>query len=673
MKRLILFLLLIINFNLYSQEICNNGIDDDLDGLIDLQDTTDCFCELSQPDSSISSLIPNPSFDQRSCCPSAASQLNCVNNWIQASGATSDYFNSCGLLAVGTFPPPPTPLPNGTGYVGFFDDFFPSANSIIYKEYLGTCLTDTMKIGVNYQVEFFLANSFGNLTTEIAIYGATNCTNLPFGNLLPTASSLCPTTVTPANWMILAFDTATCSSSSWVRVTLNFTATQNYTAIVLGPSCTNNSGSNYYYIDNLTLNETSLFTPTVSISDSGHYCQENLKLKADFDSIPLSFQWYKDGIALVGETDSNYSVLIGGIGAYQVQLLYDSGCVITKPFNVIATSVTFDIDSSGSCPVGPSTGKIYVSNIQGGTKPYTLSLNSITFVTDTFFNQLSPGNYLLTVRDSNLCESSQIIMIGAFNMPVASFITDSICLGEASILMDNSYISKGSINQWGWNVPGNPTTQNTTIIYGTDGVYSITHIVVSDSGCIDDTTINVVVNPLPIADFTFNPKEIYTFNPGVCFTNLSTGAINYYWDFDFIGATGNSLLTNPCIVQFPSNQEKTYNVKLLVTSDKGCLDSVYVSVIVLDEFLLYVPNSFSPNNDDINDDFSVSATGIDSYEILIFNNWGELIYSSSDPLDSWDGKFNGAIVPAGVYIYKIRLKAENREVREKFGHINILH
>jgi gliding motility-associated-like protein len=133
------------------------------------------------------------------------------------------------------------------------------------------------------------------------------------------------------------------------------------------------------------------------------------------------------------------------------------------------------------------------------------------------------------------------------------------------------------------------------------------------------------------------------------------------------------LLTNPCIVQFPSNQEKTYNVKLLVTSDKGCLDSVYVSVIVLDEFLLYVPNSFSPNNDDINDDFSVSATGIDSYEILIFNNWGELIYSSSDPLDSWDGKFNGAIVPAGVYIYKIRLKAENREVREKFGHINILH
>jgi hypothetical protein len=73
MKRLILFLLLIINFNLYSQEICNNGIDDDLDGLIDLQDTTDCFCELSQPDSSISSLIPNPSFDQRSCCPSAAS------------------------------------------------------------------------------------------------------------------------------------------------------------------------------------------------------------------------------------------------------------------------------------------------------------------------------------------------------------------------------------------------------------------------------------------------------------------------------------------------------------------------------------------------------------------------------------------------------------------------
>ena len=236
-----------VAFPYLSQEICDNGIDDDLDGLIDLQDTTDCFCKLSIPDSSISTLIPNPSFEQRTCCPSMSSQMNCVDNWIQATGATADYFNSCGLLAVGTFPPPPLPLPNGTGYVGFFDNF--GTLNLPYKEYIGTCLNDTTKRGVNYQLDYFISNSLGNLTTEIAIYGTTDCANLPFGSLLNTSSSFCPTTVTPLDWTLLAIDTVTCSSTSWVGGSLNFTATQNYSAIVIGGSCRNNPNTNYYFLD----------------------------------------------------------------------------------------------------------------------------------------------------------------------------------------------------------------------------------------------------------------------------------------------------------------------------------------------------------------------------------------------------------------------------------------
>ena len=120
---LYIFTILLIQGFAFSQEVCDNGMDDDLDGLIDLQDTTDCFCQLVKADSSLSSLIPNPSFESRTCCPSAASQLSCANNWVQASGATSDYFNTCGLRAIGTWPQPPLPLPDGNGYVGFFNNF----------------------------------------------------------------------------------------------------------------------------------------------------------------------------------------------------------------------------------------------------------------------------------------------------------------------------------------------------------------------------------------------------------------------------------------------------------------------------------------------------------------------------------------------------------------------
>ncbi|KAA3631883.1 MAG: hypothetical protein DWQ02_15640, partial [Bacteroidetes bacterium] len=87
----ILFLLLLTHQWLHGQEICDNAIDDDGDGLVDLNDD-DCLCDALWP----SSLIPNPSFEERSCCPTENAQLYCANNWIQASSPTTDYVHTCG-------------------------------------------------------------------------------------------------------------------------------------------------------------------------------------------------------------------------------------------------------------------------------------------------------------------------------------------------------------------------------------------------------------------------------------------------------------------------------------------------------------------------------------------------------------------------------------------------
>src|SRR5690606_37569128 len=107
---------------LSAQEVCDNSIDDDGDGLIDLNDP-DCTC--AGIIGSIDSLIPNPSFEDTLCCPTSYSQMHCAATWIQASYGTSDYFNRCGYTYVpineGTadtlYPPPPGA---GDGYVGFY-------------------------------------------------------------------------------------------------------------------------------------------------------------------------------------------------------------------------------------------------------------------------------------------------------------------------------------------------------------------------------------------------------------------------------------------------------------------------------------------------------------------------------------------------------------------------
>ena len=77
-------------------EICDNALDDDGDGMIDLNDE-DCFCEMQIPES----LIPNPSFEEQNCCPSERSQLNCATDWIQASDPTTDLIHDCGWVGLG--------------------------------------------------------------------------------------------------------------------------------------------------------------------------------------------------------------------------------------------------------------------------------------------------------------------------------------------------------------------------------------------------------------------------------------------------------------------------------------------------------------------------------------------------------------------------------------------
>jgi len=113
LKFKLLFILALFFSFAYTQEICDNGIDDDGDGLIDLNDVTDCNC----PPVVIPSLIPNPSFEAHTCCPSSYSQVTCASGWSQATSATSDYFN-CGYNFGATTNAGLSPPPDGTGYLG---------------------------------------------------------------------------------------------------------------------------------------------------------------------------------------------------------------------------------------------------------------------------------------------------------------------------------------------------------------------------------------------------------------------------------------------------------------------------------------------------------------------------------------------------------------------------
>lgn len=321
---LFFFLLVLIPSSFFAQEICDNGIDDDGNGLIDLQDST-CNCKWTLPQNT-PSIILNHSFEDTLCCPTNHSQITCARGWQRGTIGSSDYFNTCGYLPPRSlfFKPQPTPIADGNGFAGFLHG--PNVNT----EYIGICLSDTLFAGVSYKLLFQVAHARGVDTGSFGLFGADDC------SLLPITSLGCPTMPSTSPWVssdwecLDSVDLILDTNNVWNDVLMTFTPSTDITTIIIGPSCKFIQKISYYYLDNLILNEFSYFEPSLQIKSQGIHCQDNLVLHANYTSIPNSIQWYKDSIALIGHTSSSYRVAKNEHGTFTVRMLSESGCEIAS-------------------------------------------------------------------------------------------------------------------------------------------------------------------------------------------------------------------------------------------------------------------------------------------------------------------------------------------------------
>ncbi len=253
------------------------------------------------------SLIPNPSFEDHSCIPTSYSQLNCADTWIQASDATSDYlyegsFN--GMYIDSAY--------SGVGYAGYID------GGTGYKEYIGACLLEPMTVGETYNLELSIA---GTQDAGFSFWGTSTCNDLPF------SGSACPQGL--GNWQVLNEQTVTLNGG-WKTINISITPTQNITAVLIGPSCTSSVsggfGFGYYAVDDLNLSS-SLLSP---IEVLGTYCSKNMILKSRSKSsyTDIKYQWFRNGIELIGETDTILNISQNGYGTgdYQIMGIVREGC-----------------------------------------------------------------------------------------------------------------------------------------------------------------------------------------------------------------------------------------------------------------------------------------------------------------------------------------------------------
>ena len=286
--------------------------------------------------------------------------------------------------------------------------------------------------------------------------------------------------------------------------------------------------------------------------------------------------------------------------------------------------------------------------------------------------------YILIVSDGcNTPADSVAITIAINPLPVVNFIADDTmgCVPLCVNLKDISTVAGGDVITWNWSF--GDSTSNSVMetplqhCYTKPGNYNISLSVTSNKGCIETYTDTgmIRVYTRPDADFMLGPQPAKVSDAKICFTNPGSSVTSWLWNFGDPNDTTGSLLQNPCHMYSDTGR---FCVTLQVNNTNGCVNSSVNCLVISPEFVFYIPNSFTPNEDGRNDLFSGDGIYFTDYEMWVFDRWDNLIFHTNDIAKKWDGTKGSVVVEEGVYVYKIILKDSSGMPHEYTGSVTLI-
>ncbi len=285
------------------------------------------------------------------------------------------------------------------------------------------------------------------------------------------------------------------------------------------------------------------------------------------------------------------------------------------------------------------------------------------FDDNTYFNttvrNLSEGvNTFRWLMDVNGCITYDDVSVEYRVVPDAAFVVDTTQGCYPLSIQFTNYSDGGTSFIWDFGDGYSSTDRNPVHTFDDPGVYTVTLTAPGPDGVNGIYTMDINVFDHPVAEFSYNREVVYVpGNPLSC-SSLSTGAVSYLWDF---GDGNTSTEVNPFHKYTTSG---TFDISLEVVSQYGCTDQIVKTNAVtakLEGFITF-PTAFTPRPDGgtaitigggANPEvFSPVSRDVDQYKLQIFNRWGQLIYESTDIEEGWNGFYNNALSPQGVYVWK---------------------
>jgi gliding motility-associated-like protein len=390
-----------------------------------------------------------------------------------------------------------------------------------------------------------------------------------------------------------------------------------------------------------------------TIDPAGPFCISD----AAFDLSSPNEPGLWSGLGITNATSGLFLPSAAG-GNVSTLISFDSDSYCTSP-STLSISVVASLDASilAQVPlcVNGNPVQLQVANAGG-----TWSGNAVNSSGMVSPGALGVGTFQAIYTIAGSCGGADTLSIQVVPLPQFNF-TSNIITGCAPLNVQFNSSSASALSSCVWSIDGQNVGNGCGIFnynFQSAGCFNVALTSTDGNGCVNSVsqTDLVCVDLFPVAAFQWSPITPSLYNPLVEFTNLSLGNTTNQWNV-------NGELSGNADTQYSFSETigSSFEACLEVSNQYGCADSICYTVFVNREEMVFVPNSFSPNEDGLNDIFFPVLSGFNlneiQYEFGIYNRYGERIFYSQDPQQAWIGNVQGNEYYAQIdgYTWSLRI------------------